>query len=323
MAMRCAARYCGTGDWPVHRKGNMITRLICTALVVGMAFSVAACSTTLTPFDEILAGQPNPQFVKVGDQWVHFERKGQGESLVLIHGFGGSSFMYRKVIDGLAGSFDVIAVDLNGFGFTERPRDPAAYSPRGQVALVTGLMDRLGVQEAHVAGHSYGAGIALLMAAEQRRRVGSLIVVDGGAPREGSAGTSPLVVPLLAKFLETFVITEENFRRLLENSVYKPQTVTDEMVRGYYERLRVDGLTDALRGFLAETPVLDFDFGAVKAPALIIWGEHDRIIPIAVGEALHERLKGSMFVKFDRSAHLPMEEEPEKFVEVIEQFLKP
>lgn len=278
----------------------------------------------LTPYATILETLPRNEFVKVGEQWVHFERKGAGDSLILIHGFAGSTYSYRQVIDGLAKSFDVIAVDLNGFGYTERPYGAEPYSTRGQIALVTGLMDRLGVREAHVLGHSYGAGIAMLLAVEQRNRVMSVIAVDGAGPRVGGAAGIPReLLPLASALIQTFIVSEDTLRRGLTSSVYRPQIVTDEFVAEYFSRIRVEGLGRAIEGLLggsAGEPI-DFAFRDVRQPALIIWGEHDNIIPISVGERLHEQLKGSQFVRFDQSGHLPMDEEPQKFVTTVAEFL--
>ncbi|MBX3396118.1 MAG: alpha/beta hydrolase [Phycisphaerae bacterium] len=298
-------------------------------LLAGPSIAIACCFTgggciALTPYATILETVPRHEFVKVGEQWVHFERKGSGDSLILIHGFAGSTFSYRQVMDGLAKSFDVIAVDLNGFGYTERPFGAEPYSPRGQVALVTGLMDRLGVREAHVLGHSYGAGIAMLLAVQERNRVTSVIAVDGAGPRTGgSSGIPRELLPLASALIQTFVVSEDTVRRGLTSSVYRPQVVTDEFVSAYYSRIRIEGLGRAIEGLLGGSAgdPLDFAYRDVRQPALIIWGEHDNIIPISVGENLHKQLTGSQFVRFDQSGHLPMDEEPQKFVSTVTGFL--
>lgn len=307
--------------------GRLRSALGVVALAALGLFSAPGC-TSLRSFDEIRASLPVTEFVQLDGQWVHFIRQGEGDPLILLHGFGGSAFSYRRVIDGLSQSFDVIAIDLNGFGYTERPRNVEAYSPEGQIALVTRFMDRFGITKAHIAGHSYGGGLAMLMAANHASRVETVVIVDGALPRSGSGGggVPQVFVPLVSGIVRDFVITKANVQEFLEQSVADPTTVDSAAISGYYERLRVEGLGDAIAGFLSPkgggAGVGNFDYGAVKRPAVIIWGEHDAIIPISEGELLHERIKGSFFERFENSGHLPMEEEPGKFVEVVEKYLK-
>lgn len=73
---------------------------------------------SLRPFDEIRRTEPEDRFLRIGDQLVHVEMAGAGPPLVLLHGFGGSTYSWRRVMPELAQSFRVVAVDLNGFGYT-------------------------------------------------------------------------------------------------------------------------------------------------------------------------------------------------------------
>lgn len=278
---------------------------------------------SLTPFETILATIPADEFVQIDGQCVHIERKGTGEPLILLHGFGGSTFTFDKVRDGLAESLDVIAIDLNAFGYTERPTGTAPYSPRGQAQLVTAVMDKLDIESAHILGHSYGAGIALLIAAESPARARSLILVDGNAPRGGFSMTSPLLLPIASAFIQAFIVNEQTVRDALIASVHDPDTITEEMVHGYFERIRVEGLGRGIEGLLgaANGEPIDFDYADVAQPALIIWGVHDEVIPIALGEEMNAALPDSRLVRFTESGHLPMDEKPAKFIQTVADFV--
>src|SRR5688572_23523049 len=87
---------------------------------------------SLRPFEEIRRKELGDRFLRVGDQHEHVEMAGAGRPLVLVHGFGGSTYSWRLVMPRLAESFRVIAVDLNGFGYTQRPADRARYPREAQ-----------------------------------------------------------------------------------------------------------------------------------------------------------------------------------------------
>lgn len=291
-----------------------------------MIFLQSGCQLgciSLTPFETILDTIPADEFVQIDGQCVHIERKGTGEPLILLHGFGGSTFTFNKVMDGLADSFDVIAIDLNAFGYTERPTGTLPYTPRGQAQLVTAVMDKLDIESAHMLGHSYGAGIALLLAAETPARARSLVLVDGIAPRSSSSTVSPLLLPFVSALVQAFIVNEKTVRDALSASVHDPDTITEEMVHGYFDRIRVEGLSRGIEGLLgaANGEPINFDYANVSQPALIIWGEHDQVIPITIGEEMNAALPDSMLIRFTDSGHLPMDEEPEKFIQTVADFL--
>lgn len=284
------------------------------------------CGSSLRPFREVRASLPADQFVNLENQWVHVERVGSGPTLLLIHGFGGSTFSWREVQPALAADFDVVALDLSGFGYTERPKSDASYTVQAQAGLVLRLLDALGVSEADVAGHSYGAGLALHLAQTHPDRVRTLILVDGG-PNEGApanVATIPAFLrPLFACLLERFFLTRDAIRGFLVGYVHRDEIVTDAVVDGYLARLRVEGLADTLNG-LSESmnhrlPAIDL--AVIGQPTLVIWGTHDGVFPISAGRRLAERIPDAAFVEFENSGHLPMEEEPERFVEVVRDFL--
>jgi 2-hydroxymuconate-semialdehyde hydrolase len=295
------------------------------AMFVAIAAHLLPGCVTLSPFDEVRRSLPAERFAELDGRAVYFERQGAGETVVLIHGFGGSTFSFRKVAGELARNYDVIALDLHGFGYTQRPTDPSAYSLLAQRDLVLRLMDHLGVARAHIVGHSYGAGIALLLAQENGDRVRSIILVDGG-----SAGGAPpaarlfsIIRPLITPFAAQF-LTEPNIRRTLESAVHDPAVVDGEMVDGYLRRLKVEGLTRAFRGFSSPAAVAapEVRLQEIDKPTLILWGERDTFIPIAVGERLAAAIAGAEFVRFERVGHLPLEEIPEASLSALRVFLQ-
>lgn len=292
-----------------------------------LALSCLTGCASLRPFAEIRREVPEDRFVRVGSQLVHVEQAGAGEVVVLLHGFGGSTYSWRQVIPGLAESFRVVAIDLNGFGYTERPQAREAYTREGQAALVLGVLDALGIERAHFAGHSYGGAITLWIAFRHPERVRSLVLVDSAAPtypndrRSGLAGLRPLSHLLLSVALRPGAV-----RRGLERSFYDDSLVTPELVQAYSDRLRIEGVDDAFIGLTvpdrsptARTPVV---FEEIDIPALVVWGAQDELIRVWDGRRAAERLPKAEFVALPRTGHIPMEERPAELLQLMLPFLQ-
>ncbi len=131
--------------------------------------------------------------VRIGRLDVRYVRKGQGPTIILIHGLASSIYTWSDVIGPLAEKFDVIALDLPGFGASSQPSD---LTFDDYPATVIGLMDALGVTRAHLAGNSLGGAISLLLAARTPERVDRLVVLDSAGLKMKPA-ERPFVVQLL------------------------------------------------------------------------------------------------------------------------------
>jgi pimeloyl-ACP methyl ester carboxylesterase len=294
-------------------------------LVLLAALFLAAC-VSLRPFSEIRREVPEDRFVRVGDQLVHIERVGQGEPLVLLHGFGASTYAWRKVIPGLAKEFQVIAIDLNGFGYTQRPKDRESYTREGQARLVLGVMDALGIEKAHFMGHSYGGAMTLWVSSRHSERVRSIALVDSAAPTypEDRRSRFAAVRPLSTLFLRGFGLRPGAIRRALERSVYDDSIVTPELVQAYFDRLRIEGLGDAYYGLTAPSrsrPEI-VDLTKIDVPALVVWGAEDELISVDTGRRVSARLPRSTFVVLEKTGHIPMEEKPEELLALLLPFFE-
>ena len=117
--------------------------------------------------------------VRIGRFDVRYVRKGQGPAVILIHGLASSIYTWSEVIGPLSQGFDVIALDLTGFGASTQPKDLAFDDFPG---TLLGLMDSLGIEKAHFVGNSMGGGIALVLAARQPSPAG--IAASSNRPSE-------------------------------------------------------------------------------------------------------------------------------------------
>lgn len=286
--------------------------------------SGAWCSTV--PFSKVRTELPPDRFVKVRGRHVYVERAGTGEPVILLHGFCCSSFTWREVIPGLAKHHRVIAPDLPGFGYTERPCRVESYRFAGLARTVLELLDALGVASAHFIGHSYGGALALWLAERHPERVRTLTLAATATPE--------LTVEqrqIWARFrslnyllLHTSLLSRSSVRKALEQSYHDRSLVTDELVEAYRERLLVEGVEYAYYGFLAplEDPPPPVDLRALEMPVLAVWGDHDRIIPAERAVPYMKRFPRARMVIFDRCGHVPMEERPEAFLREVLPFLR-
>jgi pyruvate dehydrogenase E2 component (dihydrolipoamide acetyltransferase) len=185
-------------------------------------------------------------------------------------------------------------------------------------------MDALGIDRAHVVGHSYGGGVALSVAAAQPQRVRSLILVASSTSDDAPRGARLIgaFTPLVAWYVEHFALRPEWIESALKSATFNDEIVTEEMVAEYLKRLKVEGLERALRGLSAARGGEDGEdqLGAITPPARIFWGVHDPVVPFSLGQDLAAKL-GAELVAFEGSGHLPMEEEPAAFFEAVREFL--
>lgn len=251
--------------------------------------------------------------------------------LLLIHGMAGSSGTWNEVAPGLTQRFTVIAPDLLGHGASAKPRHD--YSLGSFASGLRDLLVALKIPRATLVGQSLGGGIAMQFAYQHPERCERLVLVcSGGLGGEVSwllrAMTLPGAEYLMPVLFPSFVRNAGDAvrRRLGSIGVRAPHleqewrsyaSLTDPETRqAFIKTLRavvdIGGQSVSAHDRLYLTELL---------PTLIIWGEQDRIIPVAHATAAHEAMPGSELVLFDRSGHFPHVEEPMRFLEVLTDFL--
>ena len=305
------------------RSGPIVLAVLAAFCV--LAALVAGCAS-FRSFDQVRREIPRSQFVRVGEQLVHVEQAGQGDPLVLLHGFGASTYSWRKVMPALARGHRVVAIDLNGFGYTERPRAAAAYTREGQAAMVLGVLAALGIDRAHLAGHSYGGGLSLFLASRHPERLRSLILVDSSAPTYPEDRRSRLASlrPLASLFVRSVALRPSMVRRGLEHSFHDDSLVTPELVEAYLDRLLIQGSDDAFYGLTVPrtAPGPPVELEKLQLPTLVVWGAEDELISVASGRRSAALIPGSEFVVIGDCGHLPMEEKPAELLAAMLPFLE-
>jgi pimeloyl-ACP methyl ester carboxylesterase len=253
--------------------------------------------------------------------------------VLLVHGITSSGATWDPVISALAEHAHVIAPDLLGHGGSDKPT--ADYSLGALASGLRDLLERLGHDRASVVGHSLGGGVAMQFAYQHYELCDRLVLVSsGGLGREVSialrAATLPgaeFVLPLIAnrRVRDVGVRLGELVGRLPVK--VKPSLV--EAARGYVslaDNPSRAAFVHTLRSVVGPggQRVSGHDRLSLMGdrPTLIAWGSRDTVIPIEHAYAAHEAVPGSRLEVFEQSGHFPHQDEPERFVSVVIDFLR-
>lgn len=269
-------------------------------------------------------------FIDVDGVRVHYQEAGDSNApaMVLIHGFASSTLVWSKVFLQLAqAGYRVIAPDMLGYGYSAKPRN-GEYTIAGQAKMLMRLLDRLGIPRAFIVGSSYGGAVAATCALDYPERVEKLVLVGTVNNNRPLAFALMRVFgsPLVGDVVSPLLIGSRRLLRRRMKRVYDRHSwVLDERrVDARHLPLRAASTQRAIirtvRGWDAER--ISRDAHLISQPTLLLWGETDREIPLADGERLHEEIPGSRLIVFLNCGHLPHEEYPEAFTNVVVDFCK-
>jgi len=264
-------------------------------------------------------------FVTTGPGRIAYVENGEGEPILLIHGMPTSSYLWRGVLPHLAPHFRVFAVDLMGFGDSDKPED-AELSIVAQAEYLRVLMDAVGWESSVVVGHDIGGGIAQLIAVNEPSKVSKLVLIDTIAYDSWPVpDIERLKDPAWDEIIKSLDLTK-GFRKALEQGMYHRERVDDELVLKYVEPFRdLEGRLAYLRCARAlRTEDLSSVMGNVErleVPTLIIWGESDSFQKLEFGERLQRRMGQTRLVILAEAGHYTPEDQPQEMARLIEEFV--
>ena len=290
-----------------------------------LAVCLLSACVAVQPLEQPYSGL-GEQLIRVDEQLVYTEQVGRGEPVLLLHGFGASSYSWRKVLPGLADEYRIVALDLFGFGWTERPESGRPFTRDDQVELVLGVMDTLGLESAHIVGHSYGGSITMALAADHAERVKSMVLVDSAAvdyPMRRRKWFSRVSL-FNWIYVRGLALRTGTAERVFHEAYYDEDLVTDELIEAYLERLRVEGAARAFRGLSRPLPASqrprEIRYEDLEVPTMVLWGAQDQVVTAEVGRYHADLVPDSRFVAIEGAGHSPMEEKPTEFVEEVTTF---
>jgi len=274
------------------------------------------------------------QHLSIHGHKVAFRSAGEGPVVLLVHGMAGTSATWAHVLPALAQRFTVVAPDLLGHGESGKPRR-GEYSLGAHANVLRDLLNVLGHQRATFVGQSLGGGVAMQMSYQFPERCERLVLVSsGGLGREVNVILRALTFPG-AEYVFPLICTPRlrdagnAVASWLRGAGLRAAPAVEEMWRSYASLAEADTRRAFFRTLHA---VIDLGGQAVSAtdrlylasqvPTLIVWGADDPIIPVSHGVAANEAMPGSRLVIFDGVGHYPHCEDPERFVQVLIDFIE-
>jgi pimeloyl-ACP methyl ester carboxylesterase len=263
------------------------------------------------------------------DDLTYFYREvgvGNTETILMIHGFLGSSYDFIEVMEALQDRYHVVAVDLIGFGLSEKSLT-FHYSKQNQADHIKKFLDALGLPQVILMAHSMGGEVSFHLAHDYPSYVKEMILIGSGGyylPQGG--GLMPTGLPL---FFYDYVVQNYFVQRTFFFTAYANEEVQSQLVtqKDFDEMYIVNQTIPAkvLRKFTADNDSgsTNAKLASIQQPVLLIWGLYDSFIPISTGELLANALgdQASMVV-MNRAGHLPFDTYFDDFMVHVETFLQ-
>ncbi len=261
---------------------------------------------------------------------LFYEEAGKGSPVLLIHGFGTSSFTWRHIAPELALNHKVIAVDLKGFGQSDKPFD-TRYSVSDQAELLAQFIEDHDLHDLTVVGHSFGGGVALRLALDHEQRlegrIKRLVLLNSIAyPQHIPVFFRLLDLPIVSNLGLRMVPPVVQTRLALSIAYFDDNKIDPEEVETYAAPLRTAAGKHAIVYSARQIVPQDLEtiaesYKSITLPTLILWCDHDRIVPLEVGLKLRRTLPNSSLRLVPECGHMPQEEQPETTLKLLEGFI--
>lgn len=257
--------------------------------------------------------------VSVDGLTLHYDQRGVGSHLVLLHGIGGNTILWRAQLEDLSDDFTVTAWDAPGYGGSDDPAD-TNWEMGDYARRLAGFLNQLGIERAHVMGQSWGGVLAQEFYRQYPERVRSLILSDtsagGGAQPAAERGAA-----LQARLTALATLTPAEMARQRA-----PVLLTADAPASLVAEVEAVLASIHPVGYrMAAIALANTDTRAVlptvSIPTLVIAAEHDRVVPPERARELHAAIPGSQLIVIEQAGHLPCVEQPDAYNAAVRAFL--
>ncbi|MCH8542896.1 MAG: alpha/beta fold hydrolase [Alcanivorax sp.] len=275
--------------------------------------------------------QPPSSFVTIDGMPVHYRDQGSRDAeqtVLLLHGTSASLHTWEGWVAEMGDAYRVVSLDLPGFGLTGPFVSHDDYSIGAYTTFMGQAMDALEIEQAVVAGNSFGGEVAWETALAMPERVSALILVDAaGYPIESVSmplGFRIAQTPALSSIMNR-VLPRSVIESSVRNVYGDPSLVTDELVDRYYDLTLREGNRAALSARFTHAVWRDESgerLATLTQPTLVIWGAQDRLIPPENGHRFVQDMPNAELVMFETLGHVPQEEDPQATAQAALSFLE-
>ena len=255
----------------------------------------------------------NEEKILINELKINYKIAGEGEPLLILHGWGGSSGSWIEVQRILAKEgFKVIVLDLPGFGKSHTPSVPWGIAEYSEFIL--NFLQKIGLKKINLMGHSFGGRIAIKLATKHPEKLKKLILCASAGIKHDLNFPQKIVLNLA--LIGNFFFSRKPLRR------YK------DVIRNVFYMFLCKRDYTKTRGVMRETfkKVIEEDLkpelSEIKPKTLLIWGKKDKAVPLADAYLMKENISHSVLEIIPRAFHTPNLEFPEKLSNIILNFLK-
>ncbi len=302
-----------------------IILLVAYVVILSSSIGNAALREKLNPADLARVGG---KFAQIDDAQIYYEyhrspMQPPKATVLLLHGFGVNLRTWDNQIGYLQTNYDVLAVDMLGFGLSQ-DIGSSVLGNNAQVTMLGKLLDQLAISKVYVIGHSLGGAVAQTMALDMPQKVQGLVLIDSldlsGMTNYQTLGW--LNNPLLAQIPVNLLLNQANLKVVMQQGYGDPTKVTDDEVQNNYLPYT---LKNSVRNLIAQlfAPSTNriVETGLITQPALIIRGEKDAVISKQSTDNLKLGLPHNEYVEIAEAGHGPQQEAPVVTNEIIGDWL--
>ncbi|TLS39393.1 alpha/beta hydrolase [Pseudalkalibacillus caeni] len=262
------------------------------------------------------------------DTKVYYERyqslsEEKAETVVLVHGFLSSCFSFRRLIPLLVKQYHVVAVDLPGFGKSEKAVN-FYYSLENYGQLLILLLEKLHLSKIILTGHSMGGQVVLHTARKRPELVSKLVLIcsSGYIKPSNKALIFCTYLPFFHLLMEKW-IKKKDIKKNIARVVYDHSLVDQELIDGYSSQFKERAFYQCLIRLARqrEGDLSTVELNKINIPALLIWGKEDHLVPLRVGKRMARDLLDSKLIVLEKTGHLVPEEKPDEVFEAMKRFI--
>lgn len=297
-----------------------IVFLMCMVWLTGCSIAPITQSTTRTSvLRSVQLSGKQPLFYRVAGQ------EHSTTPILLVHGIPDASDSWNSIAVELGRTHPIYAVDLAGYGYSDRPED-YDVSLSAQANYLLELLDKLGLERVDIVGHDIGGGIAQIVAARHPQRIDRLVLINSVIDDNWPVLEMRLLRMPLLGYAALTTMEKPMWQYMLRKGFFDKGMVTEEMLHRYQHwyqgapgRQRLIRNARALNN--ADLTTLTHEIRAVPAPTLILWGREDSYLDPGLAQKLCRDLHDCRFVFVDRAGHFVLDEQPQVVANAIQQFL--
>lgn len=261
-------------------------------------------------------------WINVDGLKIRYLESGNGKKrhILFIHGLGSAADRWMKIPDELSSNFHSIAIDLPGFGESDKPAN-IKYTIDQFRKFIISFQKEISIhnEEISLIGHSLGGYIASEIAIQHKNHVKQLVLID-------SSGMLNQPTPILEEYFNAAMNpSKDNVRKAFEKMVADPSRIPSQLVDGFIRRINMPNAKHAFKSTLENSAKTQIGLDRLKQintiPTLILWGAHDKVIPLEHSKFFKETIENSRLEIIDDAGHAPFAEKPNQVCEILKNFL--